>query len=102
MYSSVIGGPHKTFSIASYFGGTSHFFVHLSEQLSNYRNFGPPKLPSVLMTHEDIEFAKAHNEWGIEKHTDTLNECEVFEDEVSANENVSTENVEDLHDRNQT
>ena len=42
-----------------------------------------------MMTKEDIMFARAHKEWEIENHTDTLNECEI--DDIIESE--SAENV---------
>ena len=92
-YSCVIGGPHKSFSIANYFGGMSSFFAHLSEQLSNYKDFGPPKLPPVIMTCEDIAFAKAHKDWEIDNHTDIFDEYSLF-DGLQANDDAESNESE--------
>ena len=70
----------------------SSFFAHLSEQLSNYHDFGPPKLPSVMMTKEDIKYERTRKECEINKCSDILDEHSLF-DGHEAFKNVSADDV---------
>ena len=78
--------PHESFSSINYFGGLSTFFVNLTQQLSNYNEFGPPKLPHVMMSQDDLKFAKAYKEWEIENvSVDTIPDDDCFFDIESNN-----------------
>ena len=68
------------------------FFAHLSEQLSNYKNFGSSKLLSVIMETEDIDFVWVHEDWGIKKFTNILDKCPLFHG-LEVFKNVSTYDV---------
>ena len=73
-FTSVIGGPHKSFSMVNYFGGLSAFFANLTLELQKYSEFGPPNLPCLLMTKEDEAFAYKFKEWEIKDSNVDLDE----------------------------
>ena len=55
---SLIGGPHSSFEyLANHMGGVNILFTQLVDQLEVYKQFGPPKITSPLMSIEDLESA---------------------------------------------
>ena len=49
-------------------------FVNLTQQLENFRKFGPPKLRKPMMTLEEMKFAQKYTNWGIENFGPVVDE----------------------------
>ena len=63
-YNCMIGGPHKSFEhCVGQAGGIAQILAHFTEGLQQYRTWGPPKLDSLPMTCEELQFAQKLNSW---------------------------------------
>ena len=61
-YTACIGGPHQSFNMmANHVGDAVRLMNCFVDGLRSYHDHGPPKLPSVMMTLEDMELAKLVN-----------------------------------------
>ena len=81
-YNAVIGGTHETFEIlAQQFGGLGIVFAGLTQQLTKFKELGPPKVSNAMMTREEIEYAKFYNDWGIEDFENVAEEYENIEND---------------------
>ena len=63
LHTAVIGGPHDTFrQLADQAGNPSVLLTHFVQGLVQYEQLGPPKIPHIAMTEDDIKMASSHNE----------------------------------------
>ena len=69
--------------MANQFGGLGILFANLTQQLTNYRELGPPQIPRRLMSEKEILFARQHYDFGIEGLKNIVDE---FENNVQENE----------------
>ena len=103
-YNSVIGGPHESFQyMAAQFGGMSIVFANLCQQLKTYKDFGPPKLTSSIMSFEEIKFAEQYREWDIQNFQEVLEAFDsqnIIEDELAFSSSVEPEFQDDDTIRN--
>ena len=61
-YTACIGGPHRSFvSLSAQVGDMARLMSCFVDGLRNYDHLGAPKLPSPMVTTEDINFAIAMN-----------------------------------------
>ena len=82
---SLIGGPHDSFEyLANQTGGVSILFTQLVNQLEVYKQIGPPKISSALMSEEDLKYAAKYKEWKLDQCGGRIfDEYEnVFDDDV--------------------
>ena len=83
---AVIGGPHSSFRfMAQDIGGIAILFANLSQQLENYKNYGPPQIGKALMSEEDFRFAKKFMEWGdesLDQHIQEFNKDDDNAEEI--------------------
>ena len=60
-------------------------FANLSQQLENYKNYGPPQIGKALMSEEDFRFAKKFMEWGdesLDQHIQEFNKDDDNAEEI--------------------
>ena len=61
-YTACIGGPHRSFNMmANHVGDAVRLMNCFVDGLRSYHDHGPPRLPAVMMTLEDMELAKLFN-----------------------------------------
>ena len=62
LYDSCLGGPHSSFTaLAGTAGGTARLLAHFLDGLKVYRQWGPPRISTMIMTEEEIALAKRYN-----------------------------------------
>ena len=99
-----IGGPHETFeAMANTCGSPGILFTQIQQQLENYRNFGPPKVSTCIMSQEDTGFAEVHQNWDMgedfERFIEEFNEIKASRDDIGE-VFVAPENNLDLNSSN--
>ena len=94
-FTAAIGGPHRSFAnLVNHVGDSVRLMSYFAGGLKEYHNLGAPKLPTPLMSIEDIQFAQTMNYSEVAKITGDLSGLEVDNVETEREIKISTLDVE--------